>query len=259
MICDQTLPPPRVIEAAIYEDETTEEYTDVACLRLAGSLSSFFRADFGSNAVEQPPLERCRPPIGLYVCREWRRHIVSRYRVMRHTSSRQGCFYFDPCRDLLWLSFDFTDEPEHLRDLQRCYGEQLNIIQTLLVEEEEWTEHTPARYTSQFLMPFSGLETILVLLEDADKDNSEDNRGAIEDESGDSGNDVDGNGGDNDEDSSQGPETEDGELLKRAKELKADYAKFLKDHQATARNIQCLDRSGTYYLPTTEPEGTRSA
>jgi hypothetical protein len=38
---------------------------------------------------------------------------------------------------VLWLSFDFTDEPEHLRDFKHCYGKQLNTIQTLVEEVED--------------------------------------------------------------------------------------------------------------------------
>lgn len=170
---------------------------------------------------------------------------------MEHLSSRPGCFYFDPRRDVLWLSLDFTDEPEHLRDLQRFYGEQLRTIQTLLVEEEEWAETTPAQYTSQFLGPFCGLETVLVLLEDANEDVDEDSGGRYEDtkESGGSDHDIDENSGDSGEDSNQGHENEARELLIRARGVRAEYEKFPKDHEAAARNIRCVNRRESY-----EPE-----
>jgi hypothetical protein len=162
------------MEAAVYDDEMAEEYTDVACLRLTASLSSFLEYNFGSRAVEQKPLERCPLPIGLHVCQESRAHALPRYRFMEHMACKEGCFYFDPHRNVLWLSLDFTDDPQYLRDLQRCYGEKLNTIQTLLIEEAEWDENSPAGYTSHYLRPFSGLKTILVLLEDDDEDAGED-------------------------------------------------------------------------------------
>jgi|SRR6266487_2589117 len=76
-------------------------------------------------------------PLGaIYVCQI--ADTLIQYRIIEHARSRQGSFYFNPRRDMLWLSFDFTDEPEHLRDLQRSYSEQLNTIETLLAEEIEW-------------------------------------------------------------------------------------------------------------------------
>jgi hypothetical protein len=40
----------------------------------------------------------------------------------------------------------------------------------LLVEETEWNESTPAGYTSNYLKPFNGLKSILVLFSDNDED-----------------------------------------------------------------------------------------
>ena len=126
------------------------------------------------------------------------------------------------------MSIDATEDLLHLRDLQRYYGKKLNTIQTLFVEEREWYNNTSAGYTSHYLRPFSGLENILVLLEDNDEDDDEDD-------------DEDANDEDNDEDA----DNED--LLTRANALRAEYAKFLTDHEATAQSIQCMDRSGSFY------------
>lgn len=58
MIWGHTWPVPRVIEVAVSEDETTaEEYTEVAILRFAGSLSSLLKDDFGERNVEDEPVE----------------------------------------------------------------------------------------------------------------------------------------------------------------------------------------------------------
>jgi hypothetical protein len=57
MIWKHTWPVSRVIEVAICEDEPAEEYTDVAILRFAGSMSLLLEEDFGTRVVEGKPLE----------------------------------------------------------------------------------------------------------------------------------------------------------------------------------------------------------
>jgi hypothetical protein len=159
-----------MIEVTICQDETTsDKYEDVAILRFAGSLSMMLEVDFGSRVVAQDPDVRCHPPVSLQVCHESRMHTLSQYRRMEHAAAKQGCFYFNPCRDVLWLSADFTDEPRYLEHLTRYYGEQLNGIKTLLAEEFEWEGHT-----CWCLDPFEGLKRILILLEDSDSDTDKD-------------------------------------------------------------------------------------
>jgi hypothetical protein len=107
-----------MIEVAICQDETiSDKYEDVAILRFAGPLSTMLEVDFGSRVVEQDPDVRCHPPLSLQVCHESRMHTLSQYRRMEHAAAKQGCFYFNPCRDVLWLSADFTDEPHYLEHL----------------------------------------------------------------------------------------------------------------------------------------------
>ena len=246
MIWERTWPTSRVIEGAICEDNTAEEYADVAILRFAGPLSLLLEGDFGTRIIEGKPLERCPPLMALQVCRESRSHTLSQYRIIEHKRSRQGSFYFNPYRDVLWLSFDFTDEPEYLRDLQHCYGEQLNAIETLLVEEIEWNNSTPAGYTFNYLVPFTGLKFILVLFSDNDEDTDEDavyEDAVDEDNGGESGGES---GGDNIEDNNE-LESEARELLERADELRAEYTEFLKVCKQTAKTIRCMDRSGTFH------------
>jgi hypothetical protein len=83
---------------------------------------------------------------------------------MEHTAAKEGSFYFNPSRDVLWLSTDFTDVPEYLEQLTRHYGDQLNGIEALLVGESQWAETSPAEFTSMYLEPFGGLKAILHLL-----------------------------------------------------------------------------------------------
>ena len=65
--------------------------------------------------------------------------------------------------DVLWLSMDLTDEPECLQDLMRYHERELNAFTTVLVEEHEWAENTPAGYTSKYLALLGGLQTILIV------------------------------------------------------------------------------------------------
>lgn len=124
IIWTHTWPAPQMMEAAICQDETVQdEYKDVAILRLAGPLSTLLHDEhFGSRVVEQDPRVRCGPPVALHVCHESRIYTLSQYQRIEHTAAKQGSFYFNPYRDVMWLSIDFTDEPNYLHDLKRCYG-----------------------------------------------------------------------------------------------------------------------------------------
>jgi hypothetical protein len=236
-----------MIEGAICEDETDhEEYKDVAILRFVGPLSVMLDDDwFMSKVVEEGPSVHCRPPASLQVCRESRMHTLTPYRRMEHTAAKQGSFYFNPCRDVLWLSGDFTDEPDYLEHLTRCYGEQLNGFETLLVEESAWLESTPAGFTS-LLEPFGGLKAILLLLWYSDSytegSGGEESDEGIEDADGGEG--VLGSG---DENNDQGSEIEARKLYARADRLRAEYAEFLEQHDGVAKSFRCMDRSLTFY------------
>ncbi|CAD6446988.1 548c8ca1-dcab-4d66-83db-05603e4b4183 [Sclerotinia trifoliorum] len=224
LIWEQTWPEPRLIEAAICEDETTIEYEDVAILRFAGSLSTLLDVNFGTRIIEQGPAVSCPPPVSLYVCHESRKHTLKQYRLMKHTNAKAGSFYFNPRHDVLWFSFDFTDEPDYLRDLLRCYGKQLNDIESVLVEEAEWEELTPARYKSNYLSRLRGLKSITVLFRD-DEDKDEDSVQDVDEENdgGEIANDEDNMELNNRHDCSEGLDTEVRKLQARADELKGEY------------------------------------
>ncbi|CZR65772.1 uncharacterized protein PAC_15672 [Phialocephala subalpina] len=172
--------------------------------------------------------------------------MLSQYRVIEHARSRRRSFYFNPHRDVLWLSFDCTDQPDYLRDLERCYGKQLNAIESLLVEELEWGETTPVGYSFDYLAPFKGLQTILILFGDNDKDASSDTKEDLDNENND-GECGEDNSEDSDENSDQGSKIEAGGLYACADIVKAEYTEFLKDHEGIAKSIRCMDRSGTFY------------
>jgi len=180
---------------------------------------------------------------------------------MEHTNAKAGSFYFNRCHDVLWFSFDFTDEPDYLRDLLRCYGEQLNCIESALVREAESEEFTPAWYMSKYLSRLGGLKSIMVLFRDDEDDYSDgDDDGDDDDEDRDSVQDVDdehdegelANVEDNRElnnrhDCSTGLDTEVTKLQARAEELKREYAKLSRNQDGTVKDFRCIDRYGTFY------------
>jgi hypothetical protein len=271
IVWTNTWPAPRMIEAAICEDKTVHnEYEDVAILRFAGPLSTLLHdKNFGSRVVEQNPLVHCRPPVSLYICQESRIHTLSQYRRIEHTAAKQGSFYFNPYRDVMWLSIDFTDEPNYLRDLKRCYGTQLNAIGNLLVEESDWTECTPAGYYSWYLEPFGGLKSILLLSRDSiwdtDESDGEDGGQGIENhidgedgyDSTEDAKDADGNdvveveGFDSSEGGDESSDQESELVVRkrhlRANRLRTEYAEFSKHRHGPTASFQCIDRSGTFY------------
>ncbi|KAH9203410.1 hypothetical protein DL95DRAFT_152487 [Leptodontidium sp. 2 PMI_412] len=248
LIWEQTWPEPRLIEAAICEDETTIEYEDVAILRFAGSLSTLLDVNFGTRIIEQGPAESCLPPVSLYVCHESRKYTLKQYRLMEHTNAKASSFYFNPRHDVLWFSFDFTDEPDYLRDLLRCYGEQLNDIESVLIEEAEWEELTPARYKSKYLSRLRGLKSITVLFRDDDDDDDDSVQDVDEEnDGGEIANDEDNRELINRHDCSKELDTEVTKLQARADELKREYAKLSKNQDGIAKDFRCMDRCGMFY------------
>jgi hypothetical protein len=247
-----------MIEAATRDYETApDESRDIVILRFAGPLSVVLDDDwFLSKAVEEGPLVYCRPPVSLQVCHESRMHTLSQYRRMEHTAAKEGSFYFNPSRDVLWLSTDFTDVPEYLEQLTRHYGDQLNGIEALLVGESQWAETSPAGFTSMYLEPFGGLKAILHLLWCIDDEDSYEGTEEAEDAEdvvttdGKNGDDVGGLGSDegNDESTCQESGVNARKLHARADRLEAKYAEFLEHHVGAApKTFQCVDPSWTFY------------
>jgi hypothetical protein len=157
---------------------------------------------------------------------------------MEHTNSLAGWFYFNPCRDVLWFSFDFTDDLDGqtwLRDLESCYGEQLSTIETVFVEELEWNVR-PHRHSSRYLKPLSGLKTILLLLDGDDEDDDNEEEGTEE-----------GAAEEDEENDDPRTQNEDDELRERVDELRAEYADFLEHKDGTRPKVVCMDRTGTIY------------
>jgi hypothetical protein len=96
---------------------------------------------------------------------------LNSYRFITHSASSDGSFYFNPRRDVVCLSFDFTNEDHYIRDINHCYGEQLTAVEIFIVEEWIWDMWKPAGFTSKFLVPFGALKTILHLLDDGEENN----------------------------------------------------------------------------------------
>jgi hypothetical protein len=73
----------------------------------------------------------------------------------------RGSFYFNPRRDMVWFSSDVTDEPQYIRDIKHCYGQQPDSVEAALVQEWHWEVWKPTRFSAKFLRPFVGRKTIL--------------------------------------------------------------------------------------------------
>jgi hypothetical protein len=237
MIWEHTWPAPRVIEAAIEdlekeddeddEQEREEEDDDeddddedsppgFTLLRLAGSLSAFLECDFGHKILEEGPVEECPLPVALRVCHESRQHTLTQYILIQH-AKLEASFYFNPYRDSLWFSMDFTDEPSYLRELKRYYGGQLGKFRTVLVDEGDWTEFSPAEYILDHITPLGGVKTVQIVY------------------------------GNHDVDSGTLMMIDAKELHARADEHRAEFTEFLKTQKSTVESIQYMDRSGRFY------------
>ena len=94
---------------------------------------------------------------------------------------------------------------------------RLNTFTTVVVEEHEWAENTPARYASNYLALLSGLKTILIIW------------------------------GDFDEDTDELMEIDTKDLHARADEVRAQHLELLKDHKYKAKSIRYIDRRGKFY------------
>ncbi|KAL5325374.1 hypothetical protein ACEPPN_006499 [Leptodophora sp. 'Broadleaf-Isolate-01'] len=265
LIWEHTWPEPRLIEAALCQGETTIQYTDVAILRFVGTLSTVLNTNVGRRVVEQRPVESCPPPVSLFVCHESRKHTLKQYRSVERTNSKAGSFYFNPRHDVLWFSFGaaehdfryqdlifgshFTVKHRYRRNLLRFCNEQLSDIESVLVEEAEWEEITPARYNSKYLSSLSGLKIITVLFslfeDEDDKDSVQDNDEG--NEGGESASDEGNMELNNRHGGSRGLDTEVGKLQARADELKREYSEFSRNREGTAKDLRCMDRSGTFY------------
>ncbi|ROT35328.1 hypothetical protein SODALDRAFT_328650 [Sodiomyces alkalinus F11] len=86
---------------------------------------------------------------------------LQRHRLLQHPMLPSAAFYLDPRSDVLCLPNEI--EPEHLKEVQKHYGAQLDDIQMILVEELGQWEDTPS--LAPLLPIFRGLGTVKVLLE----------------------------------------------------------------------------------------------
>lgn len=227
-------PSPRLICMALYEDEITHEYTDLAA------------TDAGCFDDILPSL--CRVPIALQVCQESRSHTLRRYRAIKHTATRNARLYVNPSRDLLWSDAILIDELQNLLDLGNCYGRQLAQIEMLFVEEGEWNAYNESSSTLKHLVPFTGLKMIVILLED-DIEVDHDDTDAASDE----------NDRDDDSEQSSDSEIENVEedlklksrylgLHGRANELRTEYTELLSGQEVyLPKRICCVDKTGNFH------------
>lgn len=215
-----------MIEACSYEDvDDEDEYKDYTILRLAGRFSTLLRSDFACRIVEERAVEKCPPPVALYVCQESRKLTLLNYRVMEHSELDYVNFYYRPGYDVMLFYLDFADDVEKLEELREEYGEQLDTITEALVEEGEWEDRTAAAYTAEVLCIMDGLETIFLVNGEMGGEPRDRLRRST----------------------AVGKVLEPTELVKRANIYKKEYSRLLRRKAGIAKNIQYMDRSGRFY------------
>jgi hypothetical protein len=236
MIWEHTWPVPRLMELAVcppgpdleaedweIEDEDVERRYTI--LRPACSLSKALREDLVSRSVDEEPLEDCPEPVALHVCRESRTHTLTQYTLVCHAYTPAGSFHFSSNRDLLYLSFHYTDDPVYSEALQDNYNNQLDKIEAVLVEDFVWQEVTHTNCTAILLATFKGLKTIHIMFTENDYFDTSDEE-------------------DNSDDDTLNGEN----VQKAASQLRADYAKECLDHpEWTPKKFELMDRSGKIY------------
>lgn len=180
-IWEMTWPSPRVVEHACRDNpeqpvsdsgsdsEAEEDLSgshdpaEFDYLRLSGGLSHWLREDFSSRDETVNPLERCADPVALHVCAESRVHTLHRYTRMHHPQIETSAFYIDPRSDFLWLGHDF--ESEHVDELRRYYGPQVDTIERVIVEELGLWADSDVDDAIDILDLFGGLRFVRVILE----------------------------------------------------------------------------------------------
>jgi 2EXR family len=161
MIWECTWPDDRLIQPAWHESvSNTDEYCAFTILRPAGPLSTSIKEDLDSGIMKKEPFKYCPDPIALQACKESREHTLKRYRRMEHLEITAGSFYFNPSRDVLFLSMDYIDDQRYSEDLKRLYNGQLNHIRTVLVLDCMWDDTSSAEYIRKFLTIFGSPEVI---------------------------------------------------------------------------------------------------
>ncbi|TVY41989.1 hypothetical protein LOCC1_G006509 [Lachnellula occidentalis] len=231
IIWEHTWPEAQIIEAAICEeDENAEEYINIGFLRPAGPLALALDNElFWTRTVESEPLDKFSYPMALHICKESRRHTLTKYRVMEHSKTAKGRFCFNPEYDIVWFSLDFIHDiktESYLVDLEDCYGGQLNAVETLLVEDFMLQYEGLDAY-SDCLLALSSLKAIFIRLGNDAEDMEMEVRSVI------------------DEDEDEGSDQSRGDDFQEdASELKEEYRKFLEDEHGMRVEVLCIDHTG---------------
>jgi hypothetical protein len=174
---------------------------------------------------------------------------MTQYQAIKHEATKNARVYINSSRDLLWADSILMDELQNLLDLGRCYAQQLALIEMLFVNETEWNEYHESGSMCRHLAPFTGLKTIVILLEeDIDDDDEQINPAdtRIDHESNsDEGIQRSNTVG---EDENEVHKSKLGNPLfhDRAGRLRAEYRALLNGREKPIQ-IRCVDRVGTFY------------
>lgn len=164
---EETWPEARIIEVTCGESlqvdtcENMEDYTS-SSLRPICTLSRWtqeMRSGLYKDFEDEKPLEPCRNPIALYISYESRAHTLRHFIRLEHQALGHS-FYIDPRVDILWLSEDASDDPSKLSSLHDSYGDQLNTISSISIEEADWDER---EYLLDFFDILEGLLRVHII------------------------------------------------------------------------------------------------
>ncbi|KAH7000853.1 hypothetical protein EDB80DRAFT_545943, partial [Ilyonectria destructans] len=100
-------------------------------------------------------------PIALSICSESRTHTLKSFYRMRHYNQPGWSFYFNPTRDILWLSDDLWNlEEEDVTELSTSYGRQLADVQNVILSVNGWSKIADL----EILRLLGGVNIIQILL-----------------------------------------------------------------------------------------------
>ncbi|KAK6065308.1 hypothetical protein SCUP515_11290 [Seiridium cupressi] len=169
MVWKATWPGPRAIEVVFEEHNdpySATKRTFCPSLRLSSSaceIRDWPQWQFGEDEL----VEECANPIALFICRESRYHILTKYVMMQHATIAHSAFYFNPAADCLWLIVNTSgptlDVLGSLEGLAAHYGEQLNHITRAVVSHQDWWG-LHRHYLDGFFDELEGLRLLDVIL-----------------------------------------------------------------------------------------------
>lgn len=142
-------------DESVSESDSSNTYNpDDFALRIACSLPTFTAIQLENNpndarrewicsarsCEDREPLEVCPAPITLQICHESRAFTLQHYARVQHLRDAHRNFYFNPRRDMLWLTCDaLEDDNVQYNQLRDAYGDaQLGLFRSVITWSDTW-------------------------------------------------------------------------------------------------------------------------